>query len=145
LFSGKLFAEVMTELNRIPGLFAVVMLSYQGKVLESSFRGNSSEEQVVATGLEMKAMLEASTGRHGIGTPAKMVIDGEHGRIAVVRSEPASGYMLLVGTTDLNVGLAGIALRDVLERLAPDGRCEVTSVYPGHSPIRGAEDPRNDI
>jgi predicted regulator of Ras-like GTPase activity (Roadblock/LC7/MglB family) len=119
--SGKrvdrdLFEAIMRELNNLPGILGVTMVSTEGKIMGSRLTEQLPQKSLVATGSDMMDMLAKILSDYRFGVPKALLIEGEDGRIAVVNAGPNIRYMVIAGTPELNVGLAGIVLQDVLDR-----------------------------
>ena len=115
VFDRNLFEAMMRELNDVPGILAVMMVSPEGEVIGTWLTGQLQQEKLDATGSDMMDLLTKALSEYGFGCPKTLLIDGEEGRIAVVNAGPNIGYLVIAGTPELNVGLAGIVLHDVVD------------------------------
>jgi predicted regulator of Ras-like GTPase activity (Roadblock/LC7/MglB family) len=115
-FDPGLCEEVMRELNNLPGILGLIMVSADGELMGSRLTERFRQESLGATGTDMMDMLERVLSQYRLGHPKALMIEGEEGRIAVVNAGPNVGYLVIGGTRELNVGLAEIVLEDLVGR-----------------------------
>ncbi|GEM_PF-1928181 len=123
VFNRGLFVEIMRELNNVPGILGVMMVSAEREIIGSRLTGQLQQEKLVATGTDMMDMLAKVVSEYRFSGPKTLLIEGEEGRIAVVNAGPNIGYLVIAGTPDLNVGLAGIVLQDMVESFGEEYLC----------------------
>ena len=117
VFNQNLFAEIMGEMNNIPGILGVMMVSAEGEIIGSKLTGQLLQKGLEATGSDMMDMLAKVVPKYRFGGPKTLVIEGEEGKMMVVYAGRSIGYLVIAGTPELNVGLAGVVIQDVVERL----------------------------
>ena len=109
--------KILAELDGVDGSWGGALLSKDGMIIASRFDKRYADDKVAALVSSAIATTNKIIKEAVFGVLDTLLIEGTDGKLAIISSKTGRVFIALIGTRDLNIGLARISLEDAMEDL----------------------------
>ena len=109
--------EVLDSLRNVEGSFGGVLVADDGMIIASRLDKRFAADKVAALASDLVTALKRVITELQFGEPKTMLIEGELGKVTVIEAPGGGMFILLIGSTDMNLGMARMALHEAMAQL----------------------------
>ncbi len=106
---------ILSTLDGIDGAHGATLVSKDGMVIASRLDKRYADDKIAALVTASIATANKVVTEAGFGKMETMLIEGTDGKLALIYSSRGGFFISLVGTKDLNLGMARMALQEALD------------------------------
>ncbi len=117
VFMGKqeMLDKILNELTRIEGSEGAAIVGIDGMVIASKLDKKFAQDKMAALISHTVMTANKVLTEAALGKPDSVIIEGTDGKVVLMASEKAKVFIFVIGTKDMNLGMARIILDDAIE------------------------------
>ncbi len=111
----EVFDKILDELTHLEGSNGAAIVGIDGMLIASKLDKKYAQDKIAAlishtVNTANKVITEAA-----LGKPDAFTIEGTEGKIVLMHSEKAKVFIFVIGSKDMNLGMARMILDDAVE------------------------------
>jgi uncharacterized protein len=116
MFDIGMVDKVLTDLKNVDGIEACAVVSREGLLIRSISQKEQFAESIAALSSTMLGAAEIVTIELGKGTPDRIIVETEQGRLIAVSAAPKALLVVIVNS-DIGLGLILFELKEAAKKL----------------------------
>jgi predicted regulator of Ras-like GTPase activity (Roadblock/LC7/MglB family) len=112
--------DILTQLNKSPGVWGSMIVGRDGIVIASDFSVETQEQQMGAVSSQILVALDGALKRIQMGGFKRFMIGGSENRMALI--EAGHTILIVLMRRDVNMGMVNVEIKTALEAVAKGSR-----------------------
>lgn len=111
----EIFDKILEKLDDIQGALGCAIVSRDGTIVASRIEKKYAPDKIAALSSQVTSQLTEICKSLNFGDLDNMILEGDNGKLGLIKAERGGFFILLIGTSDMNIGMARISLQEAIE------------------------------
>ena len=109
--------QVLDTLRGVDGSYGSVLVSDDGMIIASRLDKRFAADKVSALASNLITSLKKVITELQFGEPKTLLVEGTDGKVSIIEAPGGGMFILLIGSKDMNLGMARIALKEAMDEM----------------------------
>ena len=109
--------QVLDTLRDVEGSFGSVLVADDGMIIASRLDKRFAADKIAALASDLVTALKRVITELQFGEPKTLLVEGDQGKVSIIEAPGGGMFIMLIGSSDMNLGMARMALSEAMEQI----------------------------